>query len=42
MADTLLIYYTFEGNTGFVADELRKRLDLAVKQLRVEHEPPKR
>ena len=42
MADTLLIYYTFEGNTGFVADELQKRLDLAVERLRVEHEPPKK
>ena len=42
MADTLLIYYTFEGNTGFVADELQKRLDLAVERLRVEREPPKK
>ena len=42
MADTLLIYYTFEGNTGFVADELQKRLDLAAERLRVEHEPPKK
>ena len=42
MAGTLLIYYTVEGNTGFVADELRKRLDLAIERLRVEHEPPKK
>ena len=42
MADTLLIYYTFEGNTGFVADELEKRLDLVTERLRVEHEPPKK
>ena len=42
MADTLLVYYTFEGNTGFVADELRKRLGLATERLRVEHEPPKK
>ena len=42
MADTLLIYYTFEGNTGFVADELQKRLDLVTERLRVEHEPPKK
>ena len=42
MADTLLVYYTFEGNTGFVADELRKRLDLATERLRVGHEPPKK
>ena len=42
MAGTVLVYYTFEGNTGFVADELRKRLDLAMERLRVEHEPPKK
>ena len=30
------IYYTFEGNTGFVADELQKRLDLTIERLRVE------
>ena len=42
MADTLLVYYTFEGNTGFVADELRKRFGLATERLRVEHEPPKK
>ena len=42
MANTLLIYYTFEGNTGFVASELQKRLDLAVERLCVEHEPPKK
>ena len=42
MAGTLLVYYTFGGNTGFVADELQKRLDLTVERLRVEHEPPKK
>ena len=42
MAGILLVYYTFEGNTGFVADELRNRLNLAVEQLRVEREPPKK
>ena len=42
MEGTLLVYYTFEGNTGFVADELQKRLDLAAERLRVEHEPPKK
>ena len=42
MAGTLLVYYTFEGNTGFVADELQKRLDLVTERLRVEHEPPKK
>ena len=42
MAGTLLVYYTFEGNTGFAADELQKRLGLAAERLRVEHEPPKK
>ena len=42
MSDTLLIYYTFEGNTGFVADELQKRIDLVTERLRVEREPPKK
>ena len=42
MTDTLLIYYTFEGNTGFVAEELQKHLDLTAERLWVEHEPPKK
>lgn len=42
MKDTLLIYYSFEGNTGFAAKELAKHLDVDVERLKVTVEPPKK
>lgn len=42
MAKTLMLYYTFEGNTGFVAEEAAKNMDVTVERLRVEKEPPKK
>ena len=41
MAKTALIYYTFEGNTGFIAEELENRMDLDVVRLVPDKEPPK-
>ena len=41
MSKTLMLYYTFEGNTGFVAEEVAKAMDVTVERLRVEKEPPK-
>ena len=43
MSKTLLLYYTFEGNTGFAAEKLAEDLeDLKVEQLIAENEPPRR
>lgn len=42
MAKTLVLYYTFEGNTGFVAQELQKSHDVTAERLRVEKEPPRK
>ena len=41
MAKTALIYYTFEGNTGFIAEELENRMDLDVFRLLPDKEPPR-
>ena len=38
----LIVYYSLEGNTGFVADECKKHLNLSVRRLIVQNEPPKR
>ena len=42
MAKTLMLYYTFEGNTGFVAEQMKANLDLTLEQLIAENEPPKK
>lgn len=41
MCKTLLIYYTFEGNTGYVAGKMKELCDLDTERLVVEKEPPK-
>lgn len=41
MDKTLLIYYSLEGNTGFVADILSKYDNIDVEQLKPQKEPPK-
>ncbi len=40
--DTLMVYYSFEGNTGFVASELLKHMDMDVERIKVQQEPPKK
>ena len=40
MNDTLLIYYSFEGNTEFVAKTLTEKLKVDVERLQVTNEPP--
>ena len=42
MGKTLLLYYTFEGNTGFVAERMAENMDLTVERLVAENEPPKK
>ncbi|MBR6115375.1 MAG: flavodoxin family protein [Oscillospiraceae bacterium] len=42
MAKTLLLYYTFEGNTGFAAEELQKVMDVTAERLIVDREPPRK
>lgn len=41
MEKTLLIYYSLEGNTGFVAEVLGKYENVDVEQLKPQKEPPK-
>jgi len=41
MKKSLLIYYTLEGNTGFVADILNQYDEIDVEQLKPQKEPPK-
>ena len=41
MEKTLLVYYTLEGNTGFVADILHQYDNIDVEQLKPQKEPPK-
>lgn len=41
MEKTLLVYYTLEGNTGYVADVLGKYDGVDVEQLKPRKEPPK-
>lgn len=41
MENTLLVYYTLEGNTGFVADVVREYGGIDVEQLKPQKEPPK-
>ncbi len=42
MAKTLMLYYTFEGNTGFVAEQMKADMDLTVERLIAENEPPRK
>ena len=42
MDKTLLLYYTFEGNTGFAAEQLAADMELTAEQLIAENEPPRR
>ena len=41
MPGTLMLYYTFSGNTGFVAEQMSAVMDVTVEQLIAENEPPK-
>ena len=42
MRKTLMLYYSLEGNTGYVAECARQVPGIEVEQLRVAKEPPKR
>ena len=42
MADTLVIYYSLEGNSAFVAEEISERTGAVIEQLVVDKEPPKK
>ena len=42
MPKTLMLYYTFSGNTGFVAEQMSALMDLTAEQLIAENEPPKK
>jgi len=43
MNRTIVIYYTFEGNTGFVAETIRaQRENVTLEQLRAGKEPPRK
>ena len=39
MKDTLMVYYSLNGNTAFVAEELMKHIDMDVERLKVRNEP---
>ena len=39
MKDTLMVYYSLNGNTAFAAEELEKHIDMDVERLRVKEEP---
>ena len=41
MKDTLLVYYSFEGNTAFAAELLSGLMPMDVVRLQVKNEPPK-
>ena len=41
MKSTLMVYYTLDGNTGFVAKKLYGLIDMDVERLKVTKEPPK-
>ncbi len=42
MKDTLLIYYSLEGNTQFVAETAAQALEMDVERLKPSEEPPKK
>ena len=42
MKKTLLVYYTFSGNTDYVAELLKENDGITVEQLVAQKEPPKR
>ena len=39
--DTLLVYYSFEGNTAYAAEEIAKLMPMDVCRLHVKNEPPR-
>ena len=41
MNDTLLVYYSFEGNTAYAAERIAELMPMDVRRLHVEKEPPK-
>ncbi len=41
MKDTLLLYYSFEGNTQYAAKRLAAHMEMDVERLVVDKEPPK-
>ena len=41
MKDTLLLYYSFDGNTDYVARIMADRMPMDVERLKVDKEPPK-
>ncbi len=41
MKDTLLLYYSFEGNTKYAAERLAAYMEMDVERLVVDKEPPK-
>ena len=42
MGNTLMLYYSFEGNTAFAAEKLQEDLDMTAERLIAENEPPKK
>ena len=43
MSKTLMLYYTFTGNTEFVSERMKELIpDLTVERLIAENEPPKK
>ncbi|MBQ3405162.1 MAG: NAD(P)H-dependent oxidoreductase [Oscillospiraceae bacterium] len=41
MKSTLMVYYTFEGNTGYVAELIRSSSGIETEPLKVDKEPPR-
>ena len=42
MEKTLLVYYSFEGNIRFAAEEIAKRCGAELEELKVKNEPPRK
>ncbi len=42
MGNTLMLYYSFEGNTAFAAERLAENLDMTVERLLADNEPPRK
>lgn len=42
MKDTLMVYYSLNGNSAFAAEELMKHIDMDVERLKVRNEPKTR
>ncbi len=40
--NALMIYYSFEGNTDYVAHKFKEQLDIDIERLTVMNEPPKK